>query len=126
MPLKYRLRQRVNPNQPDSPRKFYAQVVSKGEMTVRQLAKEIADVSTVSIVDTIAVIESFIHLIPKHLIEGEIVRLGDFGSFSIGILSEGAQQEDEFKVSMINKVKIYFRPGLELRRALKATEFEKE
>jgi predicted histone-like DNA-binding protein len=126
MALKYRLIQKINPQNPTLPGKFFAHPVTKGEMSVRQLAKEIADISTVSIVDTIAVIESFIQLIPKHLAEGEIVRLGDFGSFSIKLISEGAEQEEAFKAAMIKNVKIYFRPGKELKRALALTEFEKE
>lgn len=54
------------------------------------------------------------------------MRLGDFGTFAIGILSEGAEQEQDFMASMITTVKVYFRPGKELKRALALTEFEKE
>jgi predicted histone-like DNA-binding protein len=82
--------------------------------------------STVSVVDIMGVIESFIQLIPRHLSQGDIVRLGDFGAFAIGILSEGTEQEKNFTASMITTVKIYFRPGKELKRALALTEFEKE
>jgi predicted histone-like DNA-binding protein len=126
MPLKYRLIQRVNPRNPEAPRFFYAKAVTKGEVKLRQLAQEIADISTVSVVDIMGVIESFIQLIPKHLTQGDIVRLGDFGTFAIGILSEGAEQEKDFNANMITNVKIYFRPGSELKRALTLTEFEKE
>ena len=126
MSLKYRLIQKINPQKPTLPGKFYAHPVTKGEVTVRELAREIADISTVSIVDTIAVIESFIQLIPKHLAEAEIVRLGDFGSFSIKLTSEGAVQEDEFKASMIRNVKMSFRPGKELKNALKVVDFQKQ
>jgi predicted histone-like DNA-binding protein len=126
MALKYRLIQKINPQNPTQPGKFFAHPVTKGEVSVRQLAKEIADISTVSIVDTIAVIESFIQLIPKHLAESEIVRLGDFGSFSIKLISEGAAQEEAFKEAMIKNVKIYFRPGKELKKSLTAIDFEKQ
>ena len=126
MALKYRLIQRVNPRMPEQQRKFYAQVVSKGEISVRELAEEIAEISTVSSVDTLAVIESFIQLIPKHLARGVMVRLGDFGSYSIGISSNGADSEEEFSERLIKGAKIYFRPGRQLKRAISAIEFEKE
>ena len=126
MALKYRLIQRVNPNLPAEPRKFYAHVVTKGEITIRELAEEIAEISTVSSVDTLAVIESFTRLIPKHLSRGVMVRLGDFGSYSIGILSQGADTEEEFSERLIKGAKIYFRPGREVKKALSAIEFEKE
>ena len=90
------------------------------------LAQEIADISTVSIIDTIAVIESLIQLIPKHITQGETVRLGDFGSFSIILKSNGADTENDFNSHMIKNLKIYFRPGKELKKAINDTEFEKE
>ena len=126
MSLKYRLIQRVDPRNPQAPRAFYAKAVTKDEVSFRELAEQIAQISTVSTVDSIAVIEAFIQLVPKHLTNGEIVRLGEFGSFAIGIISSGAQNEDDFTADMIKGVKCYFRPGKELKKALDNTRFEKE
>ena len=94
MSLMYRVIQRFNPRKPNDPRKYYAQVITRGEINLRELADEIADISTVSTVDTIAVIESLIQLIPRHITKGEIVRIGDFGSLSCGILSNGVDSEN--------------------------------
>lgn len=126
MPLKYHLIQRVNPRDLQQPKKYYAAAITRSRVKLRQLAKEIADISTVSPVDTIAVIESLLQLIPQHLAEGDIVRLGDFGSFSIGIVSKGAESEEQFTESMIEDVKISFRPSQEIKKALSAIEFEKQ
>ena len=87
MTLKYRTIQKVNPRKLDEKKKFYAKAVKRGDIKFRQLAKEIAEISTVSTVDTIAVIESLVQLIPRHVAQGETVKLGDFGSFSISIKS---------------------------------------
>jgi predicted histone-like DNA-binding protein len=126
MTLKYRTIQRLNPRKLTEPGKFYARAINRGDVTLRQLVEEIAVISTVSSVDTIAVIESLIQLIPKHITSGETVKLGDFGSFSIGIKSRGADKEDDFTSSFIDSLKIYFRPGKELKRAIKDTDYEKE
>jgi len=126
MALKYRLLQKINPRTPEAPGKFYAQSITTGDVKLRQLAKEIAEISTVNIVDIMAVIESFIQLIPRHIGQGQIVRLGEFGSFYVGISSKGAEQETDFKESMIKKVKIYFRPGSVLKKEISALEFEKQ
>jgi predicted histone-like DNA-binding protein len=126
MSLKYQLIQKVNPQKTDAPRKFYATAVKKNEITLRQLAKEIAQISTVSTIDTIAMIESLIQLIPKHLMQGNVVRLGDFGSYSISIKSEGIENNDQFHSNLIKGVKINFRPGKELKNAFNNVEFEKE
>jgi len=42
--------------------------------------KSINSVSTVSIPDTAAVLEAFLHVMPEKLSEGRIVELGDFGT----------------------------------------------
>jgi len=126
MTLKYRLIQRVNPRLPNEPRKFYAKSLNRGDVKLRQLAQEIADISTLSTADTMAVIESLIQFIPKHITQGQTVRLGDFGSFYIGIRSDGVETEHEFNANMIRDLKIYFRPAKELKKALNDTEFEKE
>jgi len=46
-----------------------------------EIAAEIAKMSTVSTIDAIAVLEAFKQVIPQHLADGKIVRLGDFGTF---------------------------------------------
>ena len=126
MAMKYKLVQKGNPAKPTDPKKFQANAVSKGDIKLRRLAKEIAEISTVSVVDTMAVIESLLQLIPRHVMEGEIVRLGDFGSFSMHLSSSGAESEAAFTKDLIKGVKIMFRPGKELKDALKSVKFEKE
>jgi predicted histone-like DNA-binding protein len=126
MSVKYRVIARRTPGKPEEEKLFYAQVVTKGEVSMRELATEIASISTVSIVDTLAVIEAFIQSLPRHLTKGEIIRLGDFGSYAIGLLSKGAVSQEEFSPRLIKGVKIYFRPGRELKKALSTVEFEKE
>jgi predicted histone-like DNA-binding protein len=75
--------QKVNPSKPTDPKKYYASLVTRGDVSLRKLAKEITEISTVSPPDVMAVIEALLQIIPRHLIQGEIVRLGDFGSFSV-------------------------------------------
>jgi nucleoid DNA-binding protein len=64
-------------------------------------------------------------VVPKCLADGQIVRLGDFGSFYIRIKSEGATTEDGFNVSMIKDTKLHFRPGKEIENVLNNITFEK-
>ena len=125
MSVQYHLVQRGNPAKPEDPKKFYASAQSRGEITLRELSKEIAEISTVSVVDTTAVIESLLQLIPRHVTNGHIVRLADFGSFNVRIDSEASDTEETFKNSLINGVNLYFRPGKELQKALENVKFEK-
>jgi predicted histone-like DNA-binding protein len=126
MSLKYRLVQKRNPSKPTDPNKFYANVVTRGEVTLRDLSKEVEQISTVSIVDVTAVVESLLQIIPKHLGQGEIVRLGEFGSMSITLSSEGTATPEEFNSGHINRINVNFRPGKEINQALDRVSFEKE
>ena len=108
MSLEYRLVQRGNPTDPDAPKKYYANPVTRTHVTLRVLSKEIADISTVSPADTMAVIESLLQLIPNHVALGDIVRLGDFGSFSIGLSSQGAATAEDFTSGLIKGLKMRF------------------
>ena len=125
MALKYKLVQKGNPSNPTAPKKFYGNAVNTGNVTLRALADEIAEISTVGHADTVAVIESLLQLIPRHVTEGKIVRLGDFGSFGVRLSTEGADSETEFNSRMIKSLRMYFRPGAEVKKVLTSTKFEK-
>jgi predicted histone-like DNA-binding protein len=125
MSLKYNLIQKGNPLQPEAPKKYYANPVRKDELTLRELCGEIAEISTVSPVDTMAVVESLLQVIPRHVANGDIIRLGDFGSFSVNIKCEGAESADSFTRSNLLGLKLIFRPGKQLKHALDNVTFEK-
>ena len=126
MAIKYKLVQKINPAKPTDPKKFYANLVTRGEVSLRELAKEISAISTVSSPDVMAVIESFLQVIPKHLAQAEIVRLGEFGSYSVRISSEGADGEQAFNSSLIKGLNLSFRPGKEVEQVLDNVTYEKE
>jgi hypothetical protein len=66
MAVKYRLVQKFNPQKPDDPKKYYAAVVTRGDVSLRELSKELALISTVSIADVMATIEALLEIIPRH------------------------------------------------------------
>lgn len=125
MAINYVMTQRVNPRDLTAPRKFYAIAKSSGEETVRQLATEISKRSGLSSSEVFAVLEAFIDLIPERIAEGKIVRLGDFGSFSLSISSEGVEKVEDFNSSMIKGNSLNFRPGKIVQKVLDTTEYQK-
>jgi predicted histone-like DNA-binding protein len=112
--------QKVNPSKPTDPKKYYANLVTRGDVSLRELAKEITEISTVSPPDVMVVIEAPLQIILRHLIQGEIVRLGDFGSFSVRLSSEGADAPEAFNASLVKSVNLNFRPGSVSEREAKA------
>jgi predicted histone-like DNA-binding protein len=126
MAVPYVVSERGNPRDPNAPKKFYAQAKSSGELTFKQLGKEIAEGSTtVSDTDVLAVLNDLVKLLRRHLADGKIVRFGDFGTFQISFGSEGAETEEKFHASMIRNQKVAFRPGIDLREILATLKYTK-
>jgi predicted histone-like DNA-binding protein len=126
MAINYVIVPKGNPGNPAAPKKFYAQAKSRGELTFRKLSKEIAEGSTtVSDTDVLAVLNDLTKVLKRHLDNGEIVRLGDFGTFQISISSEGAETAEQFHSSLIKNQKVVFRPGIDLKELLATLKYEK-
>lgn len=125
MPIEYSLAERGNPAKPTAPKKFYAVARSQGDTTVRDIAGRINEMSTVSTIDVMAVLEAFFQTVPQELAAGHIVRFGDFGSFSVSLQGEGAETEKEFNAALINNVKVVFRPGKLFAQAMQGAELRK-
>lgn len=125
MTTKFNVIARGKPGDPTAPKKYYPSVKSSGRVTERQLSKQIAEISTVSTADTMAVLESLLTLIPRNIANGNIVELGEFGSFRLRIKSEGSDTPEEVSSRNIKSVKPLFTPGKEFKQALNVTEFSK-
>ena len=126
MAVPYIVTPKGNPGNPDAPRKFYAQARSAGEVSFKKLSKEICEGnSTVSDTDTMAVLNELIKVLRRNLSQGRIVRLGDFGCLQVSLSSDGAETEAQFNQSLINKAKVGFRPGLDLRNMLTTLKYTK-
>jgi len=125
MTVKFNVVERGNPANAAAPKKFYPSIQSSGRMSLRELAKEISSISTVSSTDTLAVLEALLTIIPKELSKGNIVELGDFGSFWLRSGAEGADTAEAVRGNQITKVLPRFNPGKEFKKTLDAIEFEK-
>ena len=123
--IKFKIMERVNPQAPLDPRKYYAFIKNQGVVNLRQLAKRISRESTVSMMDTMAVLEGLLQDIPDLLAEGNIVKLGELGTFRTTISSEGVDVADDFNITNIKRLNLVFRPGTEFRNQLNNVKFSK-
>ena len=121
----YSVSPRVNPQKKDEAPKFYAQVQANGDCTIREMAERIQASCTVTKADVYAVLVALEDVIIEALQNGEIVRLGDLGSFQIGISGKGAPTEEEHTSALIKKARINFRPGNVLSSILGSLNFSK-
>ena len=122
----YKLKERVNPLDRNAPKKVYATPVYSGKIDKNQIAADLVLISAISRGDISSVIENFIDAIPKYLLRGHSVQLGDLGTLRISFSSEGANDPDSFEVGMIRGRKIIFTPGPAFKKILRDLTFERE
>ena len=122
----YTLAPKKNVLHPEMPIRYYAIAVSRGTTDMRTMAENISRRSSLSTIDTMAVIEALLRQIPEELAEGRIVHLGDFGSFSLSIRSEGIEDPAKFHPTKIGERVVHFRAGKEFRKQLVDLKFRKD
>ncbi|MCG8475687.1 MAG: HU family DNA-binding protein [Cytophagales bacterium] len=125
MAVKFKVVEMGNPRDPNAPKKFYAKAVNVSDVSLRDLGKEMADQSTISPADALAVLEMLMQMIGKHIKNGNTVRLGDLGTFRLNLKSRGEETADKVSANSVIGHKVIFRPGPELKDILKTTRFEK-
>jgi predicted histone-like DNA-binding protein len=120
----YKLIERANPQNREESKKWYANAIKSGDVTIKTFAKEIAGRSSLTRGDIENVLANFLDEIPFLLMLGMSIKLGEFGTLRLNIVSEGVDNKDEFNVSKIKGVKVIFTPSSDLKRALEDTKFE--
>ena len=122
--MKYKLIERANP-QDRNQKKWYASPVNEGKISKSELAKEIVGTSSLSRGDVSNAIENLIDTMPKYLLMGKSINLGEFGTLRISFSSEGVETPDQFNTNKISGVKVVFTPSVEFKAALDSIKFEK-
>lgn len=116
---------RINPRDKEAAPKFYAQAQARGDVNIREMASRIQGTCTVTKADVYAVLVALEDVIVEALQNGEIVRLGELGTFQVGLSSKGAVTSEDYDTSLIRKARINFRPGLTLAGMLSNLSFSK-
>ncbi|MEG1564953.1 MAG: HU family DNA-binding protein [Bacteroides sp.] len=107
----------------DEPAKFYAQAQASGDVDIKEMSVRIEKTCTVTRADVAAVLLSLEDTIVDGLERGEIVRMGEIGTFQIGINGKGAVKEEDYNTSFIKRAKVNFRPGKALTGILPGLTF---
>ena len=116
---------RYNPSQKGTPPKYYAQAQASGDISLREMSERIQQACTVTKADVYATLVAMEDVIIDALKSGEIVRMGDLGTFQIGLNGKGALTEEEYTPNLIQKARINFRPGIALSGILTSLSYSK-
>jgi len=125
MSVRFNIVERGNPGDREAARKYYPSIQSSGRVSTRELAEMAAERSTLSTMDMMAAIEGFLAIVPQQLAKGNIVELGDFGSFWLRTVSDGAESANEVNPSQISSILPRFNPGKKFKQMLKMIEFSR-
>mgnify|MGYP000005119796 CR=1 FL=1 len=81
--------------------------------------------SNVNSGDILATLDLLVQVMQEEIGDGKIVRLGDFGSFSISLSAEGQAKDEDVTSSTIKGARLRFRPGKDLKNTFDTLDFEK-
>jgi hypothetical protein len=71
------------------------------------------------------ILDELVNVMRRNLGKGEVVKVGELGSFQLQFGSTGTLTEKEFSHALIKSRRIVFRPGKLLKDAIKNYTFEK-
>ncbi len=104
---------------------FYPQPVWTKMVTEENLIEEISFACSVNSSDIRAVLSCLVEFLPRHLMEGEAVKLDRFGIFRLSFESTGEDTEKKVSEKNILQAKVLFRPDVKIKNKLKTTSYKK-
>ena len=112
-----------NPREKNDPYKAYAKSQINGEISLKELSKEVSTKSTVHAADVYAVLIATTESMLAALKAGKQVDFGELGKFRLQITSKGAITAEDFTADNITGVTIQFIPGDDLKGIFQGMEF---
>jgi predicted histone-like DNA-binding protein len=123
--MQYKLVERSNPQKRES-KKWYANAVKAGNVTMKTFSKEITGRSSLTRGDVENVLANFLDELPVFLMMGMSIKLGEFGTLRLSLTSEGVDAKEDFNASLIKGTKVIFTPSSDLKKALEDIHFEEK
>jgi len=120
MALQFNVIERVNPLTKE--KKWYAAPRLTGNRDLKNLSKDLAEVSSLSAGDVQNVIVNLIDQLPKWLMEGNSVKLDGFGSFRLSFSSEGGAVKEDVTADIIKDIYILFDADVAIKERVNKTK----
>lgn len=112
MPIPYKARLSKFANK-EGKKLYHPQVVTIGTVSLNDLSKEVAELSSLTTGDVKNTIDNLITVMTRHLQSGESVSLDGLGSFTLSLKSTGKGAETADEVSPSDaRLRINFRPAM--------------
>ena len=102
-----------------------ARQVNLGKVTIHQLAKEIADITSLGRGDVASVLTHLSELAIRYSTLGFSVDLGDLGTLTPRLSAKALPLEEKYTPDAIRQLRLRFTPSKEMKIRLKEVSFEK-
>ena len=127
MSIKYKLIEKGQPGVAGGgTKKWYASIVTDGELDIDDIVKQIEKFSSLSEADIRGVVIAVENVIQEALADSKIVRLDKLGTFYPTLSSGGAATEKDLNQSLIKSAGVNYRPGKRILDTIKSKGFEKK
>lgn len=125
MKLQYKAVAKKDPRNPQGESKYYPSPVYRGTYSLKELSEYIANISTVSEIDTFGVLQGFVKVFPILLKQGLRLDLEGLGVFKLGFSTTASEKEEDVSAENIAGVKLKFTVDNSLKKEVADTPVEK-
>lgn len=115
--------QRRNPQDDKAPKKWYVTQVTATQVDETQVAMDLSEETTLNPSEAMMAIRQLRKVLLRHLLSGESVKLGNWGSFSITVTSTGSDTKEEVSARNIKSINLNFQPDAEFKADLQKASF---
>lgn len=123
--IEYSIYMMGNPIKPEEPQKAYAKNQVREIWDLNKFCKHIASHNAGYSRGMVkAILSDMCDCLVEQLLNGNKIKLGEFGIFSISISCEGAESLDKFTEENIKSVNIKFKPGVDFENLVGQAEFK--
>jgi predicted histone-like DNA-binding protein len=115
--------QRGNPRDDKAPKKWYPVQHETGQLSETQVAKLVADETTLNEGEALMAIRQLHKVILRALLNGQSVKIGNWGSFTTTLSTEGVADKKKLSARQIKRVNANFLASEDFKAELQKAEF---
>jgi len=123
MAIFYNKTERGNPSNTAAPKKWYPVLKSTGLVKEREVAKLLADETTLNPKEAEMAVSQLLKVVTNLLLNGNTVQLGSLGSFRLTAKTEASNTKAEVTGTKIKKVNVRFTESKDLKDTLAKATF---
>jgi predicted histone-like DNA-binding protein len=110
----------------ETPMQYYPCAVAKNDIDFEELCEMVSSQCSATRADCYMVITALTDVMKDQLLQGNIVRMGDLGSFRTTLSGEPSEAPDKVSRHKIKKCNLAFKPSKNIQDALKKAQFLKK